>query len=560
MFGKIAIYGHCYGIVGHKECSVVKNSIYEKCLPKDTVEFDITNNQITIRQITERTPQKTIAVIRGIRDRSAFLCLPLVTGIFNHEIQIPDETIYRIGDMWECEITINSFTLGESLGNAFSCLSVKKYINQIINEVPEDFKEFYRKNLPIRTNSSLYSSERKDLSHLNTFNVDPQNSKDWDDCVSIDWETKKFYVHIVDICANLPLGSEEDIKAAYQGFTLYLPDMTGPCLPRPMSEELFSLKVNERRNVITFEFSIDEKTLNIQEPLVYPSEIVNKTFYSYEEFDIVLKEWSTSDDKSWFIDFLKRWQVRNIDVPYLRLMMKKGRVEAIRLEGKEEFSYKFIETLMIATNIAVANMISRSGRLFPQRWHPKSLVENPNLPTTDNQIVNNYIKLLSFNRATYSVVNNGHFGIGASNYTHFTSPIRRQIDTINHRIMAGYEYDDEFLTKLVEHMEKHENFIEKISTWYYDLNFKKYLRNTWTDPVEAYVTSVYTHGVDFLVPEWMLDGYVHVSKLPNLGERWFHNQGILSASGQRITVGTKLKIYHEGIGIVNIKFVALSIV
>jgi ribonuclease R len=42
--------------------------------------------------------------------------------------------------------------------------------------------------------------------------------------------------------------------------------------------------------------------------------------------------------------------------------------------------------------------------------------------------------LRCMSKAKYSIENRGHFGLAASSYTHFTSPIRRYADLIVHRL------------------------------------------------------------------------------------------------------------------------------
>ena len=41
-------------------------------------------------------------------------------------------------------------------------------------------------------------------------------------------------------------------------------------------------------------------------------------------------------------------------------------------------------------------------------------------------------------KATYTIVNAGHYGLGFTHYSHFTSPIRRYPDLITHRVLMDF--------------------------------------------------------------------------------------------------------------------------
>jgi ribonuclease R len=134
--------------------------------------------------------------------------------------------------------------------------------------------------------------------------------------------------------------------------------------------------------------------------------------------------------------------------------------------SERNLAHKLIEEFMLAANEAVAEMLSENNMPTLYRIHEKPndvkvleftefaqtmglhLPDNSGSPkwfgkilsmvedTPTEYIVNNLL-LRTMQRARYSPENVGHFGLAATFYTHFTSPIRRYPDLLVHRALAA---------------------------------------------------------------------------------------------------------------------------
>ena len=72
----------------------------------------------------------------------------------------------------------------------------------------------------------------------------------------------------------------------------------------------------------------------------------------------------------------------------------------------------------------------------------RSELINLNNDKSSNKLLK-YLLKNCFSKAYYSSTDDEHYGLGIDNYTHWTSPIRRLCDLINHCILKGYQIDVE---------------------------------------------------------------------------------------------------------------------
>jgi ribonuclease R len=132
------------------------------------------------------------------------------------------------------------------------------------------------------------------------------------------------------------------------------------------------------------------------------------------------------------------------------------------------------------------------------------------------------VMLRSMGKAEYVTKNVGHFGLGFSAYTHFTSPIRRYADVMVHRLLyaslAGNKIsgaEAQTYTKLVQHattMEINAQEKERDSIKFHQV---QYLANHLGKKCTGHITGVMPFGIFVRDSDTMAEGFIHVRSLPD---------------------------------------------
>ncbi|NCG08257.1 MAG: RNB domain-containing ribonuclease, partial [Verrucomicrobia bacterium] len=163
--------------------------------------------------------------------------------------------------------------------------------------------------------------------------------------------------------------------------------------------------------------------------------------------------------------------------------------------------------------------------------------------------------LRSLKQAQYRASADGHYGLAKSDYTHFTSPIRRYSDLIVHRVFDGYlcktgadsalpkpdaKYPQAKLDSLGEHLcitERNSVDAERESVKTKLLEFyERELNKDDKQSFGAVITDIKNHGLYIEITDTMAFGMVHIS---TLDDDFYH----LSEDGTRIVGRRKKKTY-----------------
>lgn len=214
---------------------------------------------------------------------------------------------------------------------------------------------------------------RRDFREITTFTIDPEDAKDFDDALSIEYLENghcQIGVHIADVSHYVLAGSALDEEALKRSTSVYLVDRVLPMLPEKLSNELCSLRPNEDKCTFSavFEFDKHDKLVG---RWFGKTVIHSDRRFSYEEAQEVLE--SGKGDFAEELKVLnriagklrkKRFKEGSIDFDLeevrFRLDENGFPLEVYTKERKE--AHLLIEDFMLLANREVAEFVFNRGK------------------------------------------------------------------------------------------------------------------------------------------------------------------------------------------------------
>lgn len=269
-----------------------------------------------------------------------------------------------------------------------------------------------------------------DLTDKYIFSIDPPNCLDVDDALHFVHNNDHSYelgIHIADVSSWVLENSYLDQYARQRLTTLYLHNQNIPMLPRELSEDQCSLLSGSKKLCLSLILNIN-KDLMIESFKFIPTVIQNKNQTTYEQIEKLINK-----GNKLFCELLKITQQLAIN----------HQIDKYHLtEIEQPQAHHIVETCMILTNVYCGSYLQKHGHDCILRVHQKNKLNKIIEPINHHEPeLINYIKMTSHNAAEYATISDlknremepKHHGLGLSYYTHFTSPIRRYIDLLNHR-------------------------------------------------------------------------------------------------------------------------------
>jgi len=302
--------------------------------------------------------------------------------------------------------------------------------------------------------------DRADLRELTTWTTDPIDAQDFDDALSIEEREEEYvlWVHIADVTHYVHPDSAMWAEAVERGNTVYLPGYTIHMLPPVLAESVCSLVPGEERFAHTVEMHLDKETLSYEEIDIYKSVIESDERLTYAQAENRL------DDPEAPLHEENRLVYEVAD----RMHEIRKEDGSLVLNPSRDRAHTIIEECMLKANKAVTHELMWSRgveamyRVHPQptpdEWS-KALQEIQDLDgvsipgdTWDDprKAVNATLEEApgrQLDKIQWAVMKvmprakymndpfGGHHALNFEIYGHFTSPIRRLSDLINHWIV-----------------------------------------------------------------------------------------------------------------------------
>ena len=440
---------------------------------------------------------------------------------------------------------------------------------------------------------------REDFTELRTITIDGEDSRDFDDAISVERIEGGGYrlgVHIADVSNYVKEGSALDEEAYIRGTSVYFSDLVIPMLPEQLSNGICSLREGVKRLTLSVIIDLD-KDCNVLNSRISEGVIISKHRMTYtkvqkmiEGDQELLEQYNDiAGDIADYVEISKKLKQKRLargeirfDIPEPQITENAdGSIAKIEKLPTDE-SHQLIESLMILANEAVAKTFFSKKYPFVYRVHEKPEAErveklidmlkalriNAKINTKDikpydfQKILDdlgddprkdtiNKIILRTMMKARYAPECLGHFGIASTFYCHFTSPIRRYPDLLIHRIikasLRGQKakesriHFEEIVSKASEQSSLTEKRADEVEREVTDYKKALYMKQYLGEVFDGVVSGVQEFGV-FVELDNTIEGMIKFENLPI--DNYDYDPKICQLSGSKhsYSLGDKVTI------------------
>lgn len=434
---------------------------------------------------------------------------------------------------------------------------VTKQIKDLTEQVPEEAK-----------------SGRVDLRQLPLVTIDGEDARDFDDavfCEPLENGGWQLWVAIADVSYYVRPGTALDSEAQNRGTSVYFPEQVIPMLPEVLSNGLCSLNPQVDRLCMVCEMTVSEAG-KLLEHQFYEAVMNSKARLTYTKVWNILEGDEALQKR--YVEQVPH--LKNLYAMYQALKRTRANRGAIEFETQESKfifnaqrkidcivpvvrndAHKLIEECMILANVSAARTLAKNKAEALYRVHDEpdpdrltsflsylgevGITHRVGHDVTPQELTNVLSKvqgrpdqeliqtmlLRSMKQAVYDHENIGHFGLALDAYAHFTSPIRRYPDLVVHRALkaiidkqnqrknlsGGKRYAVDEVEALGEQCSMAERRADDATRDVSDWLKCEFMLDHVGDTFEGVIASVTNFGFFVRLPEFHIDGLVHITSL-----------------------------------------------
>ncbi len=395
--------------------------------------------------------------------------------------------------------------------------------NETVNPYPKRLN--CSLNAPNFNIPNLPTENRKDLTHLETYAIDSENTKDPDDAISLDGEY--LWVHIADVASLINPNSELDLESRGRGSSLYLPEKVVNMIPHKIVEQL-GLGLQEISPALSFKIKVNDEGKPFCEEIT-PS-LVKVIRISYNKVDDLMKQEPFSSINSIINRFYERRKLngsRDINLPETDIIVNSKneffKNSILQINSKENTpeleiyinkienspSREMVSNSMLLTGEAVADWLSINNIPAP------FVTQNEPLEIKDPKTLSEMLAYLkTFQKSKLTLAGGKHYGLGLDKYTRVTSPLRRYSDLLVHQQIRAFLANKEIIAskEMEERMTEAEftsrnaTTASRLSAKHWKLFYIKYFSNKEFDGI--LMDKRNGKGI-VMIPELAIDAKVH---------------------------------------------------
>jgi ribonuclease R len=444
---------------------------------------------------------------------------------------------------------------------------------------------------------------RTDFRPLVTVTIDGEHARDFDDAITLEALPNGNYwlgVHIADVAHYVTEASALDEEAYERATSVYFPDRAVHMFPSELSTGLCSLNPHVDRLVQTCLMEVDRKGTVLRYE-IHDGVIHSNARMTYADVNAILTDRdpeviATYRELVPLLEMMhalfgilntRRHRRGSIDFDLKEpeiVLDDAGMVEAI-IAAERNVAHRIIEEFMLLANETVAEHLHTHDVPTLYRIHedpdPMKVAEFEEFIGTLGYTMNAppdgvkprdfqrlvekmrgtpeekpiaFLMLRTMQKARYDPQNLGHFGLAATSYTHFTSPIRRYPDLVVHRtlresrlgLMDESRRDEltEDLPEIARHTSERERRADEAERELVQWKKVRFMADKVGDEFDGYITGVASFGLFIELVEHFVEGLVHVSTMADDYYRFVERAHILSGEntgkvyrlGDRVTV------------------------